>query len=153
MVNKKSAPQQEILEIDRVGNYGKVEYRHRLVCGHTEVRKRASVAPKIACTKCVIGSEFAKELQSLTIVPSPNFDEEWFFEQNDGTEEIDVAKLKAGLVSFLGCEHESVEIVSEVDEGDGLLKARYVTIFLDVESAKNLLNTRVRTVDTTVSGM
>lgn len=153
MVNKKSAPQQEIVEIERVGNYGKVEYRHRLVCGHTEVRKRASSAPKVACTKCVIGSDFAKELKSLTIVPSPNFDEEWFFESNDGAEEIDVAKLKAGLVAVLGCEHEAVEIVSEVDEDDGLLKARYVTIFLDVETAKNLLNTRVQTVDTTVSDL
>ena len=62
-VNKKAAPQREVLEIGRIGGYGGIEYRHRLSCGHTEVRKRKAQAKYIACTLCAVVIIAKKELE------------------------------------------------------------------------------------------
>jgi hypothetical protein len=63
VVNKKSAPQKHVVSIDRVGEWGKRVYHHKLECGHVEIRNRASTAPKIACTWCVIGEQKGKEFK------------------------------------------------------------------------------------------
>lgn len=138
MVNLKKAPQREILSIDRTGSWGKVEYRHRLTCGHTEVRKRPSSAPKVACSWCVVAEEKAEELATLAVreefVDVP-LEEPWY--DADAEHDIDAGRLKAGLVSALGLSPEAVEVVSEVDEG-GELEARYVVVFMDLSTAKRL---------------
>ncbi len=137
MVNKKSAPQKKIVSIDKQGGWGDVSYYHKLECGHIEVRKRASTAPKIACTWCVIGEEKGKELKALTIIQPPTLEEVWdFYDENVG-EEVDMAQLRAGISSAIGCPQDSVEIVAEVGE-DNILRVSYVTIFLDLELAKKI---------------
>lgn len=139
-VNLKKAPQQEILSIDRTGEWGKVEYRHRLTCGHTELRKRPSTAPKIACSWCVVAEEKGQELATLAtrdafmeVLP----EEAWY--DADAEYEVDAGRLRAGLVLALGLPLESVEVVSEVNEfGD--LQVRYVVAYMDVSTAKRLAN-------------
>ena len=116
MVNKKSAPQKNIVSIEKQGGWGDVSYYHKLECGHIEVRKRASAAPKIACTWCVIGEQKGKELRALTIVQPPTLEEVWDFYDETTSEEVDVAKLRAGVANAVGCAQESVEVVSIVDE-------------------------------------
>lgn len=137
-MNLKKAPQKEILSIDRTGSWGKVEYRHRLACGHTEVRKRPSSAPKIACSWCVVAEEKQKELESLAVVVMPVDvppEEPWY--DPDAEHDIDAGRLRAGLVLALGVPPESVEVVSEVgDSGD--LEARYVVVFMDLSTARRI---------------
>ncbi|CAB4145063.1 hypothetical protein UFOVP1217_134 [uncultured Caudovirales phage] len=137
MINKKSAPQKLIVSIDKQGAWGEVSYYHKLECGHIEVRKRASSAPKIACTWCVIGEEKGRELKALTIVQPPTLEEVWDFYDETTSEEVDVAKLRAGVASAVGCAQESVEVVSIVDE-ENILRVSYVTVFLDFETAKKI---------------
>lgn len=137
MVNKKSAPQKIILSIDKQGAWGDVSYYHKLECGHIEVRKRASSAPKIACTWCVIGEEKGKELKALTLIQPPILDEVWDFYDEAINEEVDVAQLRAGIASAIGCPQDSVEVISEVGD-DNILRVNYVTIFLDIELAKKI---------------
>lgn len=138
-MNLKKAPQKEILSIDRTGSWGKVEYRHRLTCGHTEVRKRPSTAPKIACSWCVVAEEKQKELQVLaTIEPSVvdvPLEEPWY--DADTEHDVDAGRLRAGLVLALGLSPEAVEVVSEVGD-DGELEARYVVVFMDLSTAKRI---------------
>jgi hypothetical protein len=138
MVNLKKAPQKEILSIDRTGSWGKVEYRHRLTCGHTEVRKRPSTAPTIACSWCVVAGEKGQELASLAVreefIDVP-LEEPWY--DADAEYEVDAGRLRAGLVLALGLTPEAVEVVSEVDEF-GELGARYVVVFMDLSTAKRL---------------
>ena len=137
MVNKKSAPQKNIVSIEKQGGWGDVSYYHKLECGHIEIRKRASTAPKIACTWCVIGEQKGKELRALTIVQPPTLEEVWDFYDETTSEEVDVAKLRAGVANAVGCAQESVEVVSVVDE-DNVLRVSYVTVFLDFETAKRI---------------
>ena len=137
MVNKKSAPQKNIVSIEKQGGWGDVSYYHKLECGHIEVRKRASTAPKIACTWCVIGEQKGKELRALTIVQPPTLEEVWDFYDETTSEEVDVAKLRAGVANAVGCAQESVEVVSIVDE-ENVLRVSYVTVFLDFETAKRI---------------
>ena len=137
MVNKKSAPQKKIVSIDKQGEWGDVSYYHKLECGHIEVRKRASTAPKIACTWCVVGEEKGKELRALTLVQPPTLEEVWDFYDTTINEEVDIAQLRAGLASAIGCPQDSVEVVAEVTENN-LLKVMYVNVFLDLETAKRI---------------
>lgn len=137
MVNKKSAPQKNIVSIEKQGGWGDVSYYHKLECGHIEIRKRASTAPKIACTWCVIGEQKGKELRALTIVQPPTLEEVWDFYDETTSEEVDVAKLRAGVANAVGCAQESVEVVSIVDE-ENILRVSYVTVFLDFETAKRI---------------
>ena len=137
MVNKKSAPQKNILSIEKQGGWGDVSYYHKLECGHIEIRKRASAAPKIACTWCVIGEQKGKELKALTLVQPPTLEEVWDFYDETTSEEVDVAKLRAGVANAVGCSQESVEVVSVIDE-ENILRVSYVTVFLDFETAKRI---------------
>lgn len=137
MVNKKSAPQKNVVSIDRQGAWGKVSYLHKLECGHIEVRKRVSSTPKIACTWCVIGEEKGKELRALTIIQPPTLEEVWDFYDDSINEEVNVAKLRAGIASAIGCPQDTIEVVSEVDENN-ILQVRHVRIFLDIELAKKI---------------
>ena len=137
MVNKKSAPQKKIVSIDKQGGWGDVSYYHKLECGHIEVRKRASTAPKIACTWCVLGEEKGKELRALTLVQPPTLEEVWDFYDSTINEEVDIAQVRAGLASAIGCPQDSVEVVAEVVENN-VLKVMYVNIFLDLETAKRI---------------
>jgi hypothetical protein len=139
-MNLKKAPQQEILSIDRTGEWGRVEYRHRLACGHTELRKRPSTAPKIACSWCVIAEEKGEELSTLAtrddFIDVP-VEEAWY--DADAEHEVDAGRLRAGLVLSLGLPPESIEVVSEVNEfGD--LQVRYVVAYMDVATAKRIAN-------------
>ena len=137
MVNKKSAPQKKIVSIDKQGGWGDVSYYHKLECGHIEVRKRASTAPKIACTWCVVGEEKGKELRAPTLVQPPTLEEVWDFYDTTINEEVDIAQLRAGLASAIGCPQDSVEVVAEVTENN-VLKVMYVNVFLDLETAKRI---------------
>jgi hypothetical protein len=137
VVNKKSAPQKKVVSIDKQGGWGDVSYYHKLECGHIEVRKRASTAPKIACTWCVLGEEKGKELRALTLVQPPTLEEVWDFYDSTINEEVDIAQLRAGLASAIGCPQDSVEVVAEVVENN-VLKVMYVNIFLDLETAKRI---------------
>lgn len=152
MVNKKSAPQHEILEISKIGQWGKLEYHHRLSCGHTEIRKRPSKAPKIACTWCVVATEKQKELRALTIVQPPIVEEVWDFYDDMVVDEVMVANIRSGIASAIGCQQENIEVVSSVDD-EGRLTINYVSIFLDYEQAKNLANKSTQIVDTTAFGL
>lgn len=139
-MNLKKAPQKEVLSIDRTGEWGKVEYHHRLSCGHTEMRKRPSTAPKIACSWCVVAGEKQEELRALaireTVMTEVPLDDIVVYD-DDFEHEIDAGRLRAGLVSALGVQPEAVEVVSEVDES-GDLSARYVVLFLDLSTASRL---------------
>lgn len=148
MVNKKSAPQHEILEIKRVGEWGKLEYHHRLACGHVEVRKRPSRAPRIACAWCVVASEKQRELKALTIIQPPVVEEVWDFYDDTVVDEVMVANLKSGVASALGCPQEGVEVVATVDEENNL-RVNYVSIFLDYEQAKKIAEGSTKIVDIT----
>lgn len=145
-VNKKSAPQKQVIEIVRVGQWGRVEYQHVLECGHVEVRKRPSKTDKIACAWCVVAAEKQRELKTLTIVPPPVTEEPWDFYDDVAVDEIRMAQIRSALSHALGCPQESIEIVSSVD-GDGNLTVNYVSVFLDFGQAQAIIRNSQKIVD------
>lgn len=139
-INLKKAPQNEVLSIEKTGSWGNFQYRHRLACGHTEVRKRPSSAPKIACSWCVVAADKKQELEVLATSPAADIlevplDLAVYDPDLDG--EIEAGRLKAGLVSRLGCPAEAVEPVLEVGD-DGVLTVSYVVVYLDVRTARRI---------------
>lgn len=138
MINKKSAPQKTVTNIERVGSWGGVEYQHKLECGHVEIRKRPAKTEQIACTWCVVAKQTEQQLRTLTVVPPPTTEELWDFYDQDVVDEVSIARMQSALASTFGCLNESVEIVSSVDD-NGRLVVNYATILLDYEQIKKIV--------------
>ena len=140
-VNLKKAPQRDVLDIDRIGTWGAVQYFHRLSCGHTEVRKRASSASKLACSWCVIAVEKKQQLDNLPVKANWNqqYEDEPQYYDTDIDTEVEAARIRAGLVSYLDCPLESVEVIVGIDES-GELALQGCAIFLDIDSVKRIIN-------------
>lgn len=143
-VNKKTAPQRAVLEVERTGGWGKVEYRHRLECGHTEVRKRIMPTKKIACTSCVLAGQMDERVaviqgRSVKII-DPMDAAEIIGEDLYGFDsEVDISKAQALIAKRVGVPVESVDVVSEVGE-DGQLKISYASIFIESSVVYRLIN-------------
>lgn len=138
-INKKSAPQRKVLDISRSGSWGKVEYAHRLECGHTEYRKRALTTDKIACTFCVKAQQARDTLTEIAKVTAIEYAEPVWVDgiaSELATAETDIGKLRAALASALDVSPEAVDVVSE--ETDSGIQVSYVVVFLDSEQAKRI---------------
>jgi hypothetical protein len=138
-VNKKQAPQQTVVSISRYGEWGKVEYAHKLECGHTEIRKRASRAPQIACEQCVKANTAKQMLSKFVPV---KIEEDFSWEDDIASSiaktEQDIGRLRAGIAAKFNIGPESIDVVTEETE-DGALVS-YVVIVLDAEQALLLAN-------------
>jgi hypothetical protein len=134
-VNRKQAPQQTVLSISRYGEWGKVEYAHKLECGHTEIRKRASRAPKIACEQCV-KADTAKQMLSkfVPIRIEESFDWDDDIASSIAKTEQDIGRLRAGIAARFNIGPESIDVITEETE-DGAFVS-YVVIVLDAEQAR-----------------
>lgn len=139
-VNKKKAPRQKILSIERQGAWGRVEYLHILECGHTEKRKRASTTDVMACSWCVVAEEKGAQLQSLAQVPQSQELDDDIMDILGGSlasSEKAVAKLRADLASRLNVPPDYVDIVTLDDEGS--LSISYAVVFIPAGDIPALL--------------
>lgn len=147
--NRKRAPQQKVIEIIKVGEWSKVQYLHKLECGHMETRKRASSTEKISCLGCVQAGQADRLLSSLArpVVVEPPIDETWI---DDIAEDIahteqEIGFIRAGIANSLGIANEAVDVVMEqTDEG---MELSYVVVFLDAETARNMAEPRKQILD------
>lgn len=146
-INKKKAPQRDVKEINRVGNWGRVEYHHVLSCGHTEIRKRAMPTPKVACTSCVLASQMDVQTKQIAI----RGNEGRIIEGIDaadiiGTEsyqfagEININRAQSAIAKHLGIPLEAVDVVSEIGD-NGELNITYAVIFMDASQIKMIMRT------------
>lgn len=143
-VNKKKAPQSRIVKIDKTGQWGAIEYKHHLECGHIESRKRPMRTKTIACTYCVVASEMnsintelvnAKKTASLisSLDVADIIDDDHVY-----MSEINISKAQNIIASKIGVRAESVDVVSEVDE-DGVLRITYAVVFIDAPKIKAMI--------------
>ena len=139
-INKKSAPRQKILGIEREGAWGRVEYLHLLVCGHTERRKRPAKTKIISCSWCVVAEKQTEVLQSFaTKLPQSPAEDDVFDRLSSlmAVSEREVSKLKAEIASELNVPVDYVDVV--VEDDDGTLSVSYAIIFLSAQDIKNIL--------------
>lgn len=138
--NRKSAPQRSVTEIIKTGEWSKIQYIHKLECGHKEVRKRAASTKKIACLDCVKAG-FAESILSSLARPAivePPIDEAWVDEiaEDIAQTEQEIGFLRSGLANSLSISPETIDVVME-DEGTGM-NLSYVMVYLDPETARRI---------------
>lgn len=137
-ISRKKAPQRDVLEISKSGQWGEVVYRHLLSCGHIEERKRVAPANRMACTWCVVAKEKEEDLRRLT-APQPT--RQVLVDVSDiidsSTEDLaveeDASRIQANLASALKIPAGSIDVVLE-DE-DGKLRMAYAVVFLSAADA------------------
>jgi hypothetical protein len=134
-INKKKAPQKLVVDIERVGNWGKVEYRHRLECGHVEVRKRQMPTPKLSCVACTLASQMDDRVSEIAIrsakIIEPMEVGDILPEDSYAIAgEVDISKAQAAIAMRMGVPLESIDIAAEVGD-DGVLRISYATIFIE----------------------
>ena len=130
-VNKKKAPRQKVISVEREGAWGRVEYVHQLECGHTEKRKRPAPTDVIACSWCVVAEEKGVQLQALTQVQQSDGPEDDFTDilsVSLASSEKAIAKLRADLASRLDVPPDYVDIVTTDEEG--MLSISYAVVFI-----------------------
>ena len=131
-ISKKAAPQQEVIEVIRSGRWGKVEYIHKLSCGHAEIRKRAAATTKIACEGCLkaeMGTQMLVELAGAKPVFADFSDIHDEIASSVASYEQDVARTKASLAKKLGVEVGAVDIY--VDETSDSGRVVQAVVFLE----------------------
>lgn len=143
-INKKTAPQRAVVDIERTGQWGAVEYRHRLECGHTEIRKRIMPTKKIACTACVLAGQIDDRLapiqtRSVKILDPMDAADIIGDDLYGFANEVDISRAQALIAKRLGVPIESVDVVAEVDD-EGLLKISYASIFIEASIVYRLLS-------------
>lgn len=145
-ISRKQAPKRDVVSIAKKGEWGNVSYHHVLSCGHTEIRKRVAPAEQMACTWCVVASEKAAELRSLT-QPQPVSSQILV----DVADMIDVAnadvaveedsyRAQGSLAAALGISSDSISMVLE--DVDGELQIAYALVFLSSTDIRRLADGR-----------
>lgn len=124
----KRAPRRTVVDIVRVGDWGEVEYRHRMSCGHTIVRKRSSKADFLACLECLKASMFANGQISSVSIEGPSDEVERF------SAPINDMAVQSSLANLLGIMPESVDLVLDQDGN-----IRYGMIFLSSDEITRLV--------------
>lgn len=147
--NRKSAPQRLVVEIVKTGEWSKVQYIHKLECGHSESRKRAASTDKIACINCVKAERAEQILSNLArpVIIEPPIEEAWIdnIGEDIANTEQEINFIRAGIANSLGIPAEAVDVVME-DEGEGI-QLSYVMVYLDPETAKSIAFPRPKTID------
>jgi len=140
-ISRKKAPKRDVIEIVKAGSWGKIEYRHRLSCGHVEVRKRVAPATQMACTWCVVAAEKDEDLRRLT-TPQPTRQvlvdvADIIDEMNaDLAGEESASTVQAGLAASLRVPLDAIDVVLEDEDGE--LRLSYVVVFLTAADARRL---------------
>lgn len=136
----KAAPRREVLEVVKVGDWGEVIYHHRLVCGHTETRKRHSPASHIACSGCVVARDFAQNgpsRPSVAVATQPFVGDDSDFLVDDlGSVEAEAQRIAAGLAARFKVPLEAVDVAISAQAGRP--EIAYAVLFLDASTARRL---------------
>lgn len=140
-VNKKSAPRRDVVQIDKVGPWGRVEYHHLLSCGHTDIRKRISPTKVIACALCVIAENQAKEMATIATTRQALLSSDDYIDYTGSrlaVTESRIAKIRAEIAAHFGVDVDAVDIATSDEEGE--LKLSYGLVFLSVQGIETIIN-------------
>lgn len=128
----RQAPRRKIVQIQRSGAWGKVKYEHILDCGHSEIRSRASSAPKIACAWCLRSKHKEIEIKSLINPPRINDSQDEMFLQA----ETEIGRIRAQVAHEFRVNLEQVDVVAS--DVNGITKINFVKVFLSPADVRKI---------------
>ncbi|MEY3099473.1 MAG: hypothetical protein RIS63_361 [Bacteroidota bacterium] len=106
---RRQAPRKKIKLVEKAGSWGKLQYVHHLVCGHTETRKRLAPSSEIACVQCFREEQTKEEMRALSRVsPLVYGDDNSFID-----EELKIERTRAALASKFGVPLDAIDVASE----------------------------------------
>lgn len=140
-VNRKSAPRREVVSIDKIGPWGRVEYHHLLSCGHTDIRKRISPTKVVACALCVVAEKQAKEMATIATTRQAPLGGEDFIDYAGSrlaVTESRIAKIRGEIAAHFEVDVDAVDVATSDEEGE--LKLSYGLVFLSVQQIETVIN-------------
>lgn len=143
-INLKKAPRREIQEISRLGSWGRVEYHHKLECGHTEIRKRATPSGTMACSGCVLSEEYENRAQQTE--DDPNEEILDLLGSELAVNEKTAQSLKVELGRALNLTTDAIEVVLDIDE-QGQQALSGAVILLSADEVLRVVSQTVETSD------
>ena len=129
----RKAPRRKVLEISRVGAWGNVQYQHKLECGHTESRPRATRSPKLACAWCLRADAKDAELKSLAQTA-----DDLFADVDENQEEIIARETQALIAAKFGIPNDAVSL--SIEFRAGRLVVTNAVVFLEAGDVRRLTN-------------
>ena len=123
----KAAPRRTVVDVERRGDWGEVDYHHRLSCGHTEVRKRKAPNGVIACSGCLVAAEFSR-----APIRERALDTSDYLVDTLATLEGEVARVRAGLAVRFGVAPDAVSVAANHSS------VGHAMVFLDASEAYRL---------------
>ena len=133
----KAAPRREVLEVERLGDWGEIRYAHTMSCGHVEQRPRRTAPGRhMACSGCLRAASFSTGLAPST-PPAAQFDQinehDYLIDDVAGVE-AEIARLRAGLATTFGVPVDAVDVA--MTSATGIPEVAYALVFLDADTAK-----------------
>lgn len=129
-VNLKKAPRRQIVDISRIGSWGRVEYHHKLECGHIEIRKRPNTTGIMACAGCVLSEQYEEREKPEEKNPNDEILDQLGSEL--AVNEKTTQSLKAELGRALQIPSEAIEVVLDYnEEGEQALSGAIILLSAD----------------------
>jgi hypothetical protein len=129
----RKAPRRKVLDISRVGAWGDIQYLHKLECGHTEARPRATRSPKLACAWCLRAEAKDAELRAL----APAVDDT-IVDVDANQEEVVARETQALIAARFGIPNDAVSLSMEFRAGR--LVVTHAVVFLEAGDVRRLAN-------------
>jgi len=141
-MSRKQAPRRDVVDVVRVGGWGEVTYRHRLDCGHVEIRKRPAKSDQIACESCLLVLRHGEQAPlvreeppaSQLLIDNPDlmdvFDP---FAAEMAVVEGQAGRIRAGLANRLNVPYDSVDV--QIGDQDGRMSVLSAVVYLTAEQA------------------
>jgi len=129
------APHRRVVSIDKVGQWGQLQYLHTLECGHTESRKRAARTDEIACVWCLRTDDRDDDIRSLTngqSTPLTAYDDG----PNLVDEEIRMERIKSTLAARFGVPVDAVGLL--IEDSAGALVVKNCVVYLSAADVTRL---------------
>ncbi len=139
-VSLKAAPRRQVLEVSRTGDWGEVRYRHRLECGHVEVRRRPSSSETIACSSCMTEGRLRDKVAFMQGIDDSIPDEQDRLSYEFAVVESNAVRVRGAIAAKLGIPLDCVDVL--VSDFGGKMSIASATVHMDGPMAMEMLNNR-----------
>ncbi|NBX50818.1 hypothetical protein EBT25_12970 [bacterium] len=128
----RKAPRRKVVEINKTGTWGNIQYTHVLECGHREKRARAATSKELACVMCLRMKD--KELEMTALAKPKQISAEYDVDVN--SKETIAQMMRAGIAANLKIPHEAIDVVMR--DNNGNLEISSVVLFLSAADASRI---------------